>query len=67
MLSLFLSYCFGVLHQRPVVSNLATIIAVDGDILPSARLKSAPYPEWAHHHQVWLASGDQNQTAGART
>jgi hypothetical protein len=49
--------CSAFLIQRPVTRAADVVPAVDGDVLPSARLASAPYAKWAHSHMVWLSSG----------
>ena len=44
------------LRAAALVAALAvTVSAVV--VVPSARLASAPYAEWAHHHWVWYNSG----------
>lgn len=62
LLLLLATAAFALLVQQPITGPTKVIDAVDGDILPSARLASAPYAKWATSHQVWLSSGDQNQT-----
>jgi hypothetical protein len=49
--------CIAVLQQRPVHRATDAIEPVDGDLMPSAALASAPYAKWAHSHMVWLSSG----------
>jgi len=34
-----------------------------GYLVPPASLTSAPYPEWAHYHWVWLSNDRANQSS----
>jgi hypothetical protein len=53
--------------EMSLILPLVVFITVTGAyseyVVPPARLRSAPYPEWAHYHWVWLSNDRASQAS----